>query len=203
MKKISNNPNQRARSIYSCIDFHAAFTPEELERIIAECAKHGVERGTISESVFNDEIRKSNIKFHNRNEENSWIFERLNWVIETVNEDFFNFDLNGYDSFQYAEYDSAEQGKYDFHMDMWLGDDIPPNSVGTRKLSLTFLLSEPDVDFEGGDFQILVDGNPPQTIEMKKGQIAAFPSFIIHRVTPVTKGERKSIVVWVEGPKFR
>jgi len=55
-------------------------------------------------------------------------------VIETINEDFFNFDLKGYDSFQYAEYDSAEQGKYDLHIDMWLGDDVPPNSVGQQKI---------------------------------------------------------------------
>ena len=85
-----------------------------------------------------------------------------------------------------------------------MGDELPTNTTGTRKLSLTFLLSEPNVDFEGGDFQIvLAQENQAQTIEMKKGRIIAFPSFVLHRVTPVTKGERKSIVIWVEGPKFK
>jgi len=40
-------------------------------------------------------------------------------------------------------------------------------------------------------------------MEQLKGRVLAFPSFMIHGVAPVTKGKRESVVVWVEGPKFK
>ena len=74
----------------------------------------------------------------------------------------------------------------------------------TRKLSVTFLLNEPGVDFEGGEFEINSgEEKNAESIKMKKGDIIVFPSFMLHRVKPVTKGVRKSIVIWVMGPKFR
>jgi PKHD-type hydroxylase len=71
-------------------------------------------------------------------------------------------------------------------------------------LSITLLLNEPGIDFEGGNFEIN-KGSPTEVdiVDMKKGMLIAFPSFLIHRVAPVTKGTRKSIVIWVQGPKFR
>jgi PKHD-type hydroxylase len=206
MKKISNNSYKRANITYSHIYFDDVFKEEEITRIVEYCeTKEFLKGGLLSNDLsLNETIRKSNVNFHNPNKENNWIFERLNWAIERINDDFYNLDLNGYDSFQYSQYKSAQLGKYDWHIDMFTGDASPTNNAGTRKLSLTFLLSEPNVDFEGGDFQITQGSeNQAQTIEMKKGRIIAFPSFILHRVTPVTKGERKSIVIWVEGPKFK
>lgn len=205
MKKISNNSYKRANITYSHIYFDDVFNEEEIARIVEYCEKQEFLTATVgSDKSLNETIRKSNVNFHNPNEENNWIFERLNWAIEKMNDDFYNFDLNGYDFFQYSQYKSSQLGKYDLHIDMFMGDELPTSTTGTRKLSLTFLLSEPGVDFEGGDFQIvLAQENQAQTIEMKKGRIIAFPSFVLHRVTPVTKGERKSIVVWVEGPKFK
>ena len=61
-----------------------------------------------------------------------------------------------------------------------------------------------EVDFEGGDFQINSgQEKDAESVKMKKGDIIVFPSFMLHRVKPVTKGVRKSIVIWVMGPKFR
>ena len=74
----------------------------------------------------------------------------------------------------------------------------------TRKFSLSFLLSEPGVDFEGGEFEINQgEQENPIVAETKKNRIIGFPSWTIHRVKPVTKGIRKSLVIWVIGPKFR
>jgi PKHD-type hydroxylase len=75
--------------------------------------------------------------------------------------------------------------------------------IEPRKLSIAMLLNTPGEDFEGGEFQI--NGwreNKPINIDIRKGRIIAFPSFMIHRVCPVTKGVRKSLVIWVSGPKF-
>jgi PKHD-type hydroxylase len=73
----------------------------------------------------------------------------------------------------------------------------------TRKLSLVMCLSDPEKDFVGGEFEINVGNQEePETILMKKGRMIFFPSYIIHRVKPVTKGIRKTIVIWITGPKF-
>jgi PKHD-type hydroxylase len=58
-------------------------------------------------------------------------------------------------------------------------------------------------EFKGGDFQLMVDSDTPVTVEQKKGRAWFFPSYTLHRVTPVTEGERKSLVLWIGGPAFR
>jgi len=90
-------------------------------------------------------------------------------------------------------------------MDTVLGLDKPIEMAETRKLSLSLILSDPD-DYEGGDFYIQTGSPDPEKLikmEQKKGRVLAFPSFMIHGVAPVTKGTRRSIVVWVDGPKFK
>jgi PKHD-type hydroxylase len=127
-------------------------------------------------------------------------------VIQQLNEQFYGFDLYGYDTMQYTEYESVEGGKYDFHMDTIMGRNVPVDmqTQGIRKLSLTIALNEPGVDFEGGHFQINQGQEiDAENVELKKGRIIAFPSFMLHRVAPTTKGKRKSLVVWVLGPKFK
>ena len=74
-----------------------------------------------------------------------------------------------------------------------------------RKLSMTIQLSDPD-DYEGGDFVFNVNqiGQSPDREQLrKKGTVLVFPSFIMHGVKPVTKGTRKSLVSWIEGPTWR
>jgi PKHD-type hydroxylase len=66
-----------------------------------------------------------------------------------------------------------------------------------RKLSLVLLLND---EFEGGDFELLWPGNK---IPLKKGRVILFPSILMHRVKPVTKGTRKSLVAWMQGPNFK
>ena len=148
--------------------------------------------------------RKSMVKFHNYNENTAWVFERLNSTIDQVNSRFYNFDLNGYDSMQYTEYYDYESGKYDFHMDTIMDTTIDFKDVEVRKLSMTLVLNEPGVDFEGGAFEINNGReSDPMKVEAPRGRIILFPSFMLHRVAPVTKGTRKSLVVWVLGPKFK
>jgi PKHD-type hydroxylase len=80
---------------------------------------------------------------------------------------------------------------------------LPNNSYAeTRKLSLTLLLSDPDTDFEGGELQFGHE-TTAESAKIKKGTLILFPSFELHQVTPVTKGVRKSIVVWILGPKWK
>lgn len=220
-KNLYNNPWERSQITYPWVFWDNAFTEEEITKMCDYFAEQGVERGTtVGAPVPNEEtgeleiiqapnesVRKSNVKFHNyepTNDNTAWIFQRLNWVTEQLNDRFYNFDLNGFDTLQYTEYDDSEDGKYDFHQDTIFGTNKPGNMTETRKLSLVMMLAEPGVDFEGGDFQVNQgQESEATTVEMKKGRIIAFPSWQIHRVAPTTKGKRKSLVLWVTGPKFK
>ena len=87
-------------------------------------------------------------------------------------------------------------GFYDWHMDNdVLGKFQPP----VRKISMTLLLSDPST-FEGGELEFMHEG---RTAKLKQGQAIFFASWLQHRVKPVTKGERKSLVMWFGGPPFK
>ena len=96
---------------------------------------------------------------------------------------------------QLSRYKSSDEGHYDWHIDA----DAPVNDI-QRKLSISILLSDPS-EFEGGELQF--KGIENDKILTKQGSIVVFPSFIEHRVTPVTKGVRYSAVTWASGPAFR
>jgi PKHD-type hydroxylase len=201
---IYNDPFSRAKAIEPWAFWDNAFTTEELKKIEDYCDEQGTKRGTLFGKQDIDDVEKhrtSNVGFHDRNTDTAWIFDRLNFVIQSANEMFFNYHLNGYSFFQYTTYNAEELGRYDWHMDIALaGGSRVNNDPQPRKLSLTLMLND---DFEGGNFQINVSKEEnSETIDVPKGRAILFPSFILHRVTPVTKGVRKSLVIWTLGPKF-
>lgn len=151
---------------------------------------------------LNLSVRKSKVKMFNYDQDNHWIFEKLKSVGELLNDEFYRFNLTGFNYFQYTEYDESYEGKYDFHIDVGLGGNVPFSmQVAQRKLSVVLFLSDSE-EYEGGQFEITT-GDVPEVIEQKKGRVIAFPSWLLHRVTPVTKGNRKSLVYWICGPKFK
>jgi PKHD-type hydroxylase len=203
--KISNNTQAKSNGIFSQIYWGNFLNEEQINAIIDLCSKKEKQYSTISQNnpIISNQTRISQVNFHSRNDQNSWIFDLINLGIEEINSKFFHFDLHGYDNFQYSEYHGSESGKYNFHMDIFMNDESCKLPL-TRKLSLVILLSEPEVDFEGGEFQINDSSEENlKTLNMRKGTLIAFPSFMIHRVKPVTKGIRRSLVIWVEGPKFK
>lgn len=202
-KTIYNSPRERELTTYSWVYWDEAFTSEELDKIVSYCQERGTEASSIlgtTDLKDTERVRVSSVRFHHRDENTSWIFDRLNDIIVRLNERFYGFNLNGYDSFQYTEYDSSKLGKYDWHMDTQMG----VNTLGaTRKLSLILNLTEQGKDYEGGNFNLNVGmEEEPEYVPIPRGRVIAFPSWMIHRVTPVTQGVRRSIVVWVTGPKF-
>jgi len=107
----------------------------------------------------------------------------------------WNYALTAQEATQLGRYKSSDEGHYDWHM-----DSFPPKDGTQRKLSISILLSDPS-EFEGGELQF--KGMEDQKILTKQGSIVVFPSFIEHKVTPVTKGVRYSAVTWAIGPSFR
>ena len=95
---------------------------------------------------------------------------------------------------QFTHYPAG--GFYELHMD---NDVIGKHQPPVRKISMTLLLSDP-ATFEGGELEFM---NKGKTAKLEQGQAIFFASWLQHRVKPVTKGERKSLVMWFGGPPFK
>ena len=107
----------------------------------------------------------------------------------------WNFVLSYLQEMQLSKYLAEDGGHYDWHI-----DGTEPEDGMQRKLSISILLNDP-LEFEGGELQI--KGVDSKNILTKRGSIVVFPSYLEHRVTPVTWGVRYSAVTWAIGPAFR
>jgi PKHD-type hydroxylase len=95
---------------------------------------------------------------------------------------------------QLACYDAREAGFFKWH-----ADTVPSDM--TRKISISVPLSDP-AEYDGGSLE-LNQGTSIITVEQLAGVPIIFPSWLIHRVTPVTRGRRYSLVAWIRGPNWR
>lgn len=139
-------------------------------------------------------VRRCQLAWVAVNDESRWIYEYLGNTVTKVNREFFGYDLSGMFQLQYTVYNEGELGAYDWHV------DSQGKGAVQRKLSFSMQLSKPQ-DYEGGELWVW---NHRQAVLAKDyGSIHFFPSYSLHRVTPVTKGTRKSLVGWVVGPEFR
>ena len=127
--------------------------------------------------------------------EMSHMYEDLHKFIQKANENHFGFgDIKITEQAQFTEY--PEGGFYDWHMDC---DINMAHEPPVRKISMTLLLNDPS-EFEGGHLEL---GGPGKFGELKQGHAICFASFINHRVQPVKRGLRQSLVVWFGGKPFR
>lgn len=187
----------------------SVFSPEEIEKIHGLVEQYDLYHGRIGgKNTSIEEIEKvriSNIRFFERNGkavfDTEWIFNRVDDVIKQVNEMYFDFELYSYQSFQYTTYEGERKGTYNWHMDSFTGRTKEEDERYPRKLSMSVFLNE---DYEGGEFEVCTGSQEKaRKFRGKPGDAIVFPSFMIHRVAPVTKGIRKSLVVWVEGPRWK
>jgi PKHD-type hydroxylase len=79
--------------------------------------------------------------------------------------------------------------------------DIGPGNINHRKISITIQLSDPD-EYVGGDLELWT-GQGQVNAPRSQGCAVLFPSFMLHRVTPVESGTRKSLVLWVGGGAYK
>jgi len=140
-----------------------------------------------------------------------WLYEAIEPYIQEANvKAGWNFDWMGSEMCQFTMY--KEQQYYDWHQDSHL---LPYDKPGTmehgtiRKLSVTVSLEDGDL-YEGGNLEFdLRNREDSKSVVLTakearaKGSIIVFPSFVWHRVTPVTKGTRYSLVIWSIGNPFK
>lgn len=205
--KLTNFALSRNFLIHNSIRVESAFSEEEVDLVVASLQSGEKEQGQVgtieAEAETLLKFRSSKISFINYSKEYSWLFDKFNKIIQNVNEEYYNFDLNGYDYVQYSEYLANENGHYDYHIDLMM-DMIPQKEYDFlyRKLSFSLCLNQQGNDYSGGDFKIKT-GAEEDSVKLNKGDMIVFPSFILHKVEPVTEGVRKSLVGWVTGPKFK
>ena len=116
---ISNRTAQKTFTTHNYAYFNDVFTKDELEKIIELNSKISLRDGNTIERNL-DSFRISKITHQYLNEDNQWIFDRINQLIVHANLDFFEYDLVGYDFYQYAEYHMENAGHYDYHVDIIL-----------------------------------------------------------------------------------
>ena len=176
------------------------FTPEQCKMIIAagrsepkQDAYVGNKQG-VNGGVLDTQTRTSHI---------SWIpfkkmadmYKDIEHIMRTTNGNHFGFDgMQITEMAQYTEY--PEGGFYEWHVD---NDVNCAHEPPVRKISMTLLLS-PENEFEGGDLELMAEG---KIAKLKQGHAIFFASFIRHRVKPVTRGRRQSLVMWFGGTPFK
>ena len=176
------------------------FTPEQCQMII----NAGRSEPKINASVGSDKgIKGGVIDTKTRTSHISWIpfkkmkemYKDIEKIMKATNSNHFGFDgMQITEMAQYTEY--PEGGFYEWHVDNDVNFQHEPP---VRKISMTCLLS-PENEFEGGDLELVKEG---QRASLKQGNALCFASFINHRVQPVTKGIRQSLVVWFGGRPFK
>jgi PKHD-type hydroxylase len=167
-------------------------SPQECAAVIAKAQRSQRFQGTVGEAGEEAApIRRSEIHFFYPDQESDWLFARFDAVITRLNQEY-RFDLQGfYEGVQVASYEGG--GHYDWHMD--LGTEF----ASVRKLSLSVQLSAPS-DYDDGELEFLHTGD---CASREQGTLIAFPSYLVHRVRPVSRGRRWSLVSWIAGPPFR
>ena len=174
------------------------FTPEQCQMIIGAGRRQPPQKAQVGmgrpEGGVDTKKRTTTI---------SWIpfkempemYSDLNNFIQKCNLNHFGFDdIRITEQAQFTEY--PEGGFYDWHMDCDVNMQHEPP---VRKISMTLLLS-PEDQFEGGDLELMAPG---RKAKLKQGHAICFASFLNHRVAPVTRGVRQSLVVWFGGTPFR
>jgi len=164
------------------------FNEEELD-YLAGIAKSASDYGSLGEGKLDKNIRVTRINWIMPEKDHAWLYSRLEKNIEKINQEFFNFELSHISSLQLGNYKAEESGRYDWHIDCGLGP--------IRKLSIAMQLNNPN-EYEGGEFSFM-RASREENIPKEKGLMVLFPSFLLHRVSPVTSGERQSLVCWVNG----
>ena len=179
------------------------FTPEEINQILALPAWHAKNSALIGTNnseagAINFDVRRTEVGWWTPCNQTTSIWNKLVDVVAEVNRQFFHFDLSGvFEPAQLGWYDAKHESHYGWHI-----DDIANGCPTPRKLSMVLMLSDQS-EFEGGLLQIKSNDDNPISLEQVKGRAWFFPSYMLHRVTPVTKGARRSLVLWVGGPAFR
>ena len=173
-----------------------ALSAAECDRLLDQVANAPLKDAGLVRQT-NHQLRRADIAWLDDIAGTDWLMDRMMRTVSTANRDAYGFDLADFgESAQVARYGAERQGHFDWHSDIGAGQ-----WAAKRKLTVVVQLSDP-ADYEGGTLNLW----PNSTVvdaPRAKGTATVFPSFVLHRVTPVTLGTRWSLTLWAHGPGFR
>jgi PKHD-type hydroxylase len=172
------------------------FSPNEIDFLLAWGYNQELTDATVNNGQSDAAVRRSKIGWISPSIETEFVFRRIQKTVQELNDKFFKFDISTMEDLQFSQYDESYQGGYGSHSD-------DSRDIDTRKLSVTVQLTEPD-QYEGGQLNLYrYNLKTPVVPPAEKGTLIVFPSYVIHEVTPVTKGTRHSLVTWIHGAPFK
>jgi PKHD-type hydroxylase len=174
--------------------FANAFSAVECAELSDLFAGLDAVNGGLVAGRFNQKVRQSSLVWLPESEDLAWVGARMARLAADANRELFGFALDGLDEqLQLAVYGPGHY--YDWHIDRGRG-----SIAGRRKLTLSVQLTAPDL-YDGGAFEINADGYPYQ-VSREQGTAVVIAATTLHRVEPVVRGFRYSLVTWTHGPAF-
>lgn len=174
-----------------------AFSQTDCARILALAAEAPSRAGGLVGGVANADLRRAELVWLDDCAGAEWVSDRLAQIVAQANREHFGFQIEDFaESAQLARYGAEALGHFSWHSDIGAGP-----VAQRRKLTLVVQLSAPQ-HYDGGGLEIWPDGSR-QEAARTLGAAVVFPSFTLHRVTPVTRGMRQSLTIWAHGPAFR
>ena len=174
-----------------------ALTPAECDDLVALCQAGPMKDAGLVRQTTAHQIRRAELSWLDDLPEASRVMERMMRLTAAANREAFGFDLTEFaESAQVARYGAEREGHFDWHSDIGSGA-----LAAKRKLTIVVQLSEPAA-YAGGTLELRPDSNVRE-VPRDRGTAVVFPSFVLHRVTPVTSGTRWSLTLWSHGPAFR
>lgn len=171
--------------------FDSFFSNSDCDKIVALGKTRKLESATVFSGSAS--ARKSKVGWIPYDKELDWIYSGITECVSKANKGWL-IDWDSYkEDLQFSQYDSVGD-HYNYHMDIGLGHYH-------RKISAIVQLSDPK-EYEGAD--LLVDaGSNEITCSKERGSVILFPSFLLHKVSPLKSGERNSLVAWASGPNWK
>lgn len=174
-----------------------ALAAEECDALVALCRAQPMKDAGLVRQTTAHQIRRAELSWLDDIPEAAWVMDRMLRLVGQANREAFGFDLTDFlESPQVARYGAEREGHFDWHSDIGAGQ-----LASKRKLTIVVQLSDP-ADYDGGTLELRPDSNLRQA-PRDRGTAVLFPSFVLHRVTPVTAGTRWSLTLWSHGPAFR
>ena len=179
------------------VAWRGLFTKPWLDALERACDALALEQARLNSGPSS--IRTTKVAWVHRDAATEELYRDMEAIVLRLNAELFHFDLAGLATMQYAVYESAEAGFFDWHNDYGRYRDDPGQLP--RKITMSVQLSE-GAGYDGGDLEVRAI-HPIDMAPRERGCLVAFAANALHRVTPVTRGVRKSLVIWATGPEFR
>ena len=174
------------------------FTGAELDRLERYCDTLELEQARLTSGSVHS-IRTTKVAWVHRGQDTEFLYQRIEAALLRLNAEHFRSELSGLATFQYAVYQDSESAYFDWHNDYGRLRDAP--QLEPRKLTASLQLSD-GASYEGCDLQVRA-AHPIDVAPRERGTFVAFRANALHRVTPITRGVRKSLVFWAVGPEYR